>query len=235
MEDKHVLMFSGGLDSYLLLLTLLDNGITPTLVYSSHGSRNNEEQLYLARKLARKHNLSLKIDYTLDLKKWERSDAYIPNRNGLLAMVGALYGNRIYFAIMDGEQSYDDCKQETFKALSLALTMLSGSPIIVDSPFFNLTKSEVIQRLDPKHLPSLTDTYSCHRGGMKHCGHCTACFRRWVAFELNGISDVWEVHPARTGLAEGYHRLVTSGKSGYGEKRDNETIRAFEQVGVRYD
>jgi 7-cyano-7-deazaguanine synthase in queuosine biosynthesis len=181
-ENNHVLMFSGGLDSYLALLSLLDNGIDPKLVYVEHGSRNNDGQLSQAKKLAEKHGKELIIDRSLSLGHLEEASAFIPNRNGFLAYIGALYGDNIWFAIMDGEQTYTDCRQDTFMAVSMSLTLLSGRAVVVDSPFWNLTKAEVIAKLDPKWWPELTDTYSCHKGGEIHCGECTACFRRWVAF-----------------------------------------------------
>lgn len=225
-EPQFVLMFSGGLDSYLALLTLLDNGIDPKLVYVEHGSRNNDEQLYQAKKLAKKHGKELIIDRTLSLGNLEQENAFIPNRNGLLAFIGALYGDFIYFAIMDGEQTYEDCRQDTFMALSVALTKLGGRPVVVDSPFWEKTKAEVIRDLDPKNYRLLKDTYSCHRGGEKHCGHCSACFRRFVAFEVNHIEDKWEVDPWTTGLAEEYYEKAQEGY--YGGKRDDEIIEALE-------
>lgn len=221
-------MFSGGLDSYLALLTLLDNGITPKLVYSAHGSKNHFEQLHYARVLARKHGLEVIVNDTLNLGSWEEENAFIPNRNGFLAFVGALYGDTIHFAIMDGEQTYTDCRQDTFLALSISLTKLSGKPVTVGSPFWDLTKAEVISRLSPKYLPFLTSTYSCHNGTTEHCGYCSACFRRWVAFELNNLSDVWKIHPSRTGLAEQYY--FKAKENHYG-KRDKEILDALEKVG----
>lgn len=231
-SKSYVLMFSGGLDSYLALLTLLDNGITPKLVYSAHGSKNHFEQIHYAKVLARKHELDLIVDDTLNLGKWEQESAFIPNRNGFLAYIGALYGDYIYFAIMDGEQTYDDCKQDTFLAISLSLSHLSGRPVVVDSPFWNLTKTEVIERLDSKWYPYLLETYSCHNGGVLHCGYCSACLRRWVSFELNKIEQDWEVQPWTTGLAEEYYHKAKAGHYG---KRDEELLKAFKVAGADFD
>lgn len=226
IEPQFVLMFSGGLDSYLALLTLLDNDIDPKLVYVEHGSKNNDEQLYQAKQLARKHGKELVIDRTLSLGKWEEENAFIPNRNGFLAFIGALYGEYIYFAIMDGEQTYTDCRKDTFLSLSMSLTKLSGRPTVVDSPFWDKTKAEVIAALDPKYYDNLLDTWSCHKGMRSvHCGRCSACFRRFVAFELNGIQEEWEVKPWKTGLAEEYHLKAQDGF--YGGKRDDEIIEAL--------
>lgn len=160
------------------------------------------------------------------MDKWEQDNAFIPNRNGFLAHVGALYGDYIYFAIMDGEQTYTDCRQDTFMALSVSLTKLSGKPTVVDSPFWEKTKAEVIADLDPKYYPNLLDTWSCHKGTRTvHCGHCSACFRRFVAFELNGIEEEWEVDPRQTKLSDDYYEKAKFGN--YGGKRDDEIIEAL--------
>ena len=226
-EPKFVLMFSGGLDSYLALLTLLDNGIDPILVYAEHGSQNNYEQLYQAKTLAKKHKKELIVDRTLSLGQWEEENAFIPNRNGFLAYIGALYGDFIYFAIMDGEQTYTDCRPDTFMALSVSLTKLSGRPVVVDSPFWELTKAEVIANLDPIHHKNLLHTWSCHRGlRTKHCGNCSACFRRFVSFGVNGIEEEWEVEPWKTGLADDYFNKAAVGF--YEGKRDEEILKALE-------
>ena len=231
--EQHVLMFSGGLDSYLAYLTLLDNGIKPKLVYVDHGSKNNFAQRDKAIILAKLHNEELIIDHSLNLHHWEEESAFIPNRNGFLAMIGALYGNRIWFAIMDGEQSYNDCRQDTFLATSLALTKLSGTPVTVDSPFWELTKAEVIERLEKVHYFNIMKhTYSCHAGGTKHCGVCSACFRRFVAFQVNGLEEEWKVNPWQTGTAETYYESARQGKYG---KRDKEILTALEQRGFTYD
>lgn len=229
MKDKeHVLMFSGGLDSLLALLTLLDNGIKPKLVYVCHNSKNDLQQLIRAQQTASFLQLELIQDHSITgLGRWEQDNAFIPMRNGFLAMVGALYGNRIWFAIMDGEQTYDDCKQSTFGAMSIALTLLNGREIIVDSPFWDLTKNEVIQQLEPRWKNTLKLSYSCHNGTRRHCGKCSACFRRFVAFELNGIVENWETHPAETELAKEYYEKAKNGH--YGGKRDKEILEVLER------
>jgi 7-cyano-7-deazaguanine synthase len=226
--DSHVLMFSGGLDSYLALLTLLDNGINPKLVYVQHGSKNDEEQLKQAKRLAVLHGKELIVDGSLSLGGWERENAFIPNRNGFLAFVGALYGNRIWFAIMDGEQTYDDCKQDTFLAISLSLSKLSGTPVTVDSPFWHLTKAEVIKRLSREFQIKLPLTYSCHKGTDKHCGECSACFRRAVAFQLNNIKEEYITNPFSTELAKSYFAKAEAGHYG---KRDDEILKVAREVG----
>ena len=35
-------------------------------------------------------------------------------------------------------------------------------------------------------------TYSCYKGGEKHCGKCGTCIERKEAFELAGINDPTE-------------------------------------------
>jgi 7-cyano-7-deazaguanine synthase in queuosine biosynthesis len=232
-EHKHVLMFSGGLDSYLAYLALKDNGIEPTLVYAGLGHRYERDEFWAALALANFHGEELIHTKALQLGGWEEDNAYIPMRNGFLGMAGALYGDRIWMAIMDGEQTYDDCKKGTFTALSLAISALSGKPVIVDSPFWDKTKAEVIASLNPHHYKLLLRTTSCHRAERvpgSQCGRCNACFRRWVAFAVNGIEDKFLSNPWEGSTADNYLWKVRQGDS-YGGKRDEEIRQAFREVG----
>lgn len=232
-KEQHVLMFSGGLDSYLALLVLLDKGIKPKLVYSRHRSKNDDRQLRQVKRLANLHKLELEVDNTLNLQQWEDEEtAFIPNRNGFLAFVGSLYGNRVWFAIMDGEQQYTDCRRDTFLTLSLALTKLKGEMVVVDSPFWNLTKAEVIDSLHENNKVKILNTYSCHKGGQEHCGSCSACFRRAVAFAVNNLKDEFKENPFKTKLAEEYKKKAEKGHYG---KRDEEILLAFKKAGELYD
>lgn len=231
--SQDVLMFSGGLDSYLAYLTLKQNGIHPLLVYADIGHRYRVEEMEAAAALAGRHGEVIHKSNVLNLGMYESLDAFIPNRNGFLAMVGALYGDKIWMAIMEGEQSYDDCKKDTFFAMSLALTNMSGRSTVVDSPFWNYTKAEVIKELKPGYRDSLRATRSCHNmhlhGGL-HCGRCGACFRRWVAFSVNNIKENYVHTPYEGPLAEEYKAKV-SDDSVYGVRRSVEIREAFRKVG----
>lgn len=231
MMEKHVLMFSGGLDSYLAYLFLLDNGISPIVVYCAMGHSYQEEEIRAVKKLQEFHpDMDLYIDTTLSgLGEWEQEGAFIPNRNAFLALAGSLYGRKIWFGIMDGEQSFPDCKQDTFLYLSILATKLQGFPVIVDSPFWDLTKAEVINRLNPDYYSNLLHTTSCYHGN--NCGNCKACFRRWVAFELNDIQDSFKVNPWETELAAEY--LEKAKKKEYGNKRSKEIIKALRKKGIK--
>jgi 7-cyano-7-deazaguanine synthase in queuosine biosynthesis len=232
-QDKHVLMFSGGLDSYLAYLVLRDNDIDPQLVYANLGHRYMETEWAAAQALAISHGKDLFTDNALRLGGREEENAFIPNRNGFLAMIGAFYGNHIWMAIMDGEQSYHDCKEGTFVAMSMALTALSGKSTLVDSPFWDKTKTEVIRALDPKYYGLLTKTRSCHHQHLfqgEHCGECPACFRRWVAFSLNGIKDKYVHLPWSSAVAAAYYRKASKGE--YGPKRSQEILDALAREGI---
>jgi 7-cyano-7-deazaguanine synthase in queuosine biosynthesis len=40
-----------------------------------------------------------------------------------------------------------------------------------------------------KHGTPFGDTWSCYKGGVRHCGRCGTCVERREAFHLAGISD----------------------------------------------
>ncbi len=56
------------------------------------------------------------------------------------------------------------------------------------APYTDISKTDIVRRglqagVDYSH------TYSCYKGGEKHCGRCGTCVERREAFALAGIED----------------------------------------------
>ncbi len=63
--------------------------------------------------------------------------------------------------------------------------------IDIIAPFTNLRKDE-IAKIGGTLGIDYTDTYSCYKGGEKHCGRCGTCVERKEAFRLAGLEDPTE-------------------------------------------
>jgi 7-cyano-7-deazaguanine synthase in queuosine biosynthesis len=178
-------MFSGGLDSLIAWYYLGK----PKVVHVSLGHRYAASELVTVTSLAKQLDMDLVIDKRLSLGDYEAPDAYIPMRNLFLAMIGALYGDRVYMVFQYGEQSIPDRSPAFLEKATEMLSFLNGRKIIVDSTFLTMTKADMIKwylneyKGDPSILSRTFSCYSDHL--MMPCGACAACFRRWVAFELN--------------------------------------------------
>lgn len=235
MGVRQVLLFSGGLDSYIAYQFIKrETQEEPYLLYVPLSHRYEAQELEAIGKLMAKGYIpSVKHDYSLYLKQWEQADAFIPMRNSLLAHVAARYGELIWLTVQKGETNTPDRSPQFFDELSNLLTFMNQKHITVTSPFFEMTKVQMVDWYRSKELDldALRMTSSCYSPvkGIG-CGTCPSCFRRWVSLELNGIGEKYAKPPWKSKLAEQY---LVKGKAGfYGTDRDEEIIRALRKKGV---
>jgi 7-cyano-7-deazaguanine synthase len=58
-------------------------------------------------------------------------------------------------------------------------------------PFIRWTKAQIVERGDQLGVP-YEQTWSCYKGGEKHCGKCGTCVERIEAFQLACVKDPTE-------------------------------------------
>lgn len=238
-----MLLYSGGLDSFCAWRLLREgfarehwraggflNGERGPLaaLYVRLGHRYEAQELAaICRLQDRLPSLAGNL-FTRDapMGDYEAPDAFIPQRNVLLATVAAQDADVIYLGALRGESSRD--KSGRFlRDTSRLLSYTHGERIVVAAPFRHLTK----RRLFALYLRAFPDEYaanatwretrSCygaeHLPGLAGCGACMACFRRWVAVSGNGLrerysSNPWEwapVQPTRAHVRAWLVRLLS--------------------------
>lgn len=209
--EKVAVLFSGGLDSAVLLGNLVNQGKIVFPLYLRTGLRWEKVELYWVKrflKAVRQPNLQplsvldLPVQdvygthWSLGQKKvpgYESPDeeVYLPGRNLLLFSKTSLFcaANKIpclTIGLLKGNPFADSAPRFLLafeKAASLALEY----PLKIWSPFRFLEKKEVIQlgRCLPLEL-----TLSClNPTPKKHCGNCNKCAERQNAFARANISD----------------------------------------------
>lgn len=195
---KTVLLFSGGLDS-LTIAKVLEPDVLLHAPMNSPFTLNEREAvdgLLLGGHISR--DAYVDASGVFDLSRFDnRHDRIVPNRNAYLAMLGSHYGENIVLGVVAGEARSTDKDEEFCCRMEDLLNHIWKQPakwcephtFNVEIPFVNVTKTELVRRYlvkggDPQ---GLLISYSCYNGGLGHCGHCTACFRKWVALELNRI------------------------------------------------
>ncbi len=86
---------------------------------------------------------------------------------------------------------YPDCREDFVIPFSRAMQMGNEPPVIVEGPFLHVSKTDIVRTgYDlgaPFHL-----TWSCYKGGEKHCSKCGTCVERREAFSLAGVTDPTE-------------------------------------------
>ncbi len=61
----------------------------------------------------------------------------------------------------------------------------------IDAPYTGISKSD-IARIGKRLGLDYSTTYSCYKGGEKHCGKCGTCVERKEALRDAGIEDTTE-------------------------------------------
>lgn len=118
-------------------------------------------------------------------------DGHVPHRNlGLLTQVAACTNaDTLYLGSVRGESSPDKSRRFLIAA-SRALSASENEPVIVKAPLRKHTKAWHLQEhlsKWPEDYGVLIHTRSCY-AAQGRCGECMACFRRWVAFTLAGMT-----------------------------------------------
>lgn len=229
-----VLLYSGGMDSYIAYHYLKAQGKNPACLYVDLGHRYSmREQGALTQTSMRMPGAKFFVEHSVNLGNFEAPDAFIPLRNSFLAHVGSLYADNVHLVVQKGEMNIPDRSEAFFKSTSEYLTQLHGKPITVSTPFSTMTKVDMVKWYIEAGLPlqGLLDTTSCYSGFVYPCGKCGACFRRWVALSLNGIEEYYTEDPWDTDLAKSY---LEKGQAGfYGSGRDEEILEALARKGVK--
>ena len=67
---------------------------------------------------------------------------------------------------------------------------LCGSPT-PNAPYTDITKTDIAKRGSALGI-DYSETWSCYKGGEKHCGKCGTCVERKEALRDAGITDTTE-------------------------------------------
>jgi 7-cyano-7-deazaguanine synthase len=182
-RHESILLCTSGIDSYIAWHFLGK----PQTLYFDLGTRYTEkERIAIRAKIP-----DTIIDASLSL--WSREEpntAFIPFRNLLLATQAASYSDTIYIiGVQDDKVS--DKTPLAFETMSYVLSQISGRHIVILSPFWEMSKAEVVKwyleniTSDPTELISGVSCYS--NDDENYCGACPSCFRKWCALRDNGI------------------------------------------------
>jgi len=98
-----------------------------------------------------------------------------------------LVNNQEIFVNIDSIRKCD-CRPEFVKAMNGAMQAGTYEGVQLAAPYTNLTKADLVRRgarlgIDYGH------TYSCYRGGERHCGTCGTCTERKESFREAGVPD----------------------------------------------
>ncbi len=128
-------------------------------------------------------------------------NTFVPGRNLLFFTFAAALAYRRGASVLVGGMcetdysGYPDCRDNTLKALQVALSLGLDAPMVVETPLMWLSKAQtwaLTQALGGDVLTTLVveHTHTCYLGerGLRHawghgCRHCPACQLRRTGFE----------------------------------------------------
>ena len=144
---------------------------------------------------------SLTRDMAFKMEEGGLPNTFVPGRNLLfLTLAAALAYRRNLEVIVTGVcetdfSGYPDCRDDTMKAMQLALSLGMDKRFLIETPLMWIDKAQtwqLAQQLGGQPLVDLIveDTHTCYLGDRVHrhawgygCGECPACVLRARGFE----------------------------------------------------
>jgi 7-cyano-7-deazaguanine synthase len=211
---KTILIYSGGMDSTVLLYHLLNEGYTVKALSVDYGQRHKKE-IECARLITQRLNVEhLVADLTgitsllggssltsadIDVPEGHYAEdnmkaTVVPNRNMIMLSVATGWAistkcDSVSYAAHSGDHAiYPDCREEFAQAVDQAIQLADWHKVVLNRPFVTLTKADIVALGSKLGVP-FEDTWSCYKGGDLHCGRCGTCVERREAFHLAGVED----------------------------------------------
>ncbi len=198
---KALLIYSGGLDSTTLLYEYRDS--IDLAVTFDYGSKHNAREIECARENCRRLGIRQLVIPLGFIGQYFKSDlllsggeipegnyaddnmksTVVPFRNGIMLAVAAGLAesydlDTVLLANHGGDHAiYPDCRPEFIEAFDRAAEAGTYNGVRIVSPYCNLTKRDIALRGKGLGI-DYSRTWSCYKGGEKHCGRCGTCTER---------------------------------------------------------
>lgn len=213
MNDKAVVIYSGGMDSYTLLHQVRNEGLEPLPLTFNYGQRHVRE-IDVAAKVCQQLGLSHQIidlrailplisgsslTDAIDIPEGHYADdnmksTVVPNRNMILLSLAIGYAvsqgaSAVYYGAHGGDHAiYPDCRPEFVSRMNAVAAVANYEAVAVHAPYLHWDKGQILAAglamgLDYRH------SWTCYNGRERACGKCGSCVERLEAFARHGISD----------------------------------------------
>lgn len=209
MKDS-VIVLSGGMDSTTLLHEY-KNRIALAVTFD-YGSKHNAREIECARINCRMldiEHLVIPLEFMgryfksslliggEDIPEGHYEDenmksTVVPFRNGIMLSIAAGLAEsrglrKVMLANHGGDHAiYPDCRPGFVEAMSKAIQEGTYEGVTIFAPYTNITKSDIARKGKSLGV-DYSLTYSCYKGGERHCGKCGTCVERLEAMRDAGI------------------------------------------------
>lgn len=204
---KTVAIVSGGMDSVAMLYEFADT-ISHVMNFV-YGSKHNEKETQFAELHAKrlgKEFIRVNLEFVEHLFKSDllKSGGDIPEghyedesmrrtvvpfRNGIMLSIAGGFAESIgcdsvMIANHFGDHAiYPDCREAFIVSMNKALKNGTYGLGGIIAPYCGISKRDLALRTHTIHNVPFHETWSCYKGGEKHCGRCGTCVERKEALE----------------------------------------------------
>lgn len=211
MKDS-VIVVSGGVDSITMLYEYRER--IALGVSFDYGSNHNARELPFAEMYCKRlgiPHIVIPLDF---MPKYFKSSllqgaeaipegnyddsnmqsTVVPFRNGIMLSIAAGIAEShglsyVMLANHAGDHTiYPDCRPQFVDAMSAAIEAGTYVGVKVLAPYTQITKTDIVRRGAALGI-DYSQTWSCYKGGEKHCGKCGTCRERIEAFHDAGVVD----------------------------------------------
>ena len=121
----------------------------------------------------------------------------VPFRNGIMLSIACGIAEsrglkKVMMANHFGDHAiYPDCRADFVSSMSEAMERGTYEHIRIEAPYTGISKTDIARRGLVLGI-DYAETWSCYKGGDKHCGRCGTCIERKEALRDAGIDDPTE-------------------------------------------
>ncbi|MDM9625833.1 7-cyano-7-deazaguanine synthase QueC [Rhizobium sp. S152] len=215
---KTIVICSGGLDSVSLAHRIAAEQQLIGLLSFDYGQRHRKELDYAAACAIRlgvphqiidirpigSHLTGSALTDDIDVPDGHYAEetmksTVVPNRNAIMlaiafGLAAAQKADAVAVAVHGGDHFiYPDCRPGFIDAFQVMQdAALDGyASVRLQAPYVNVSKADIVTDGE-KHGTPFAETWSCYKGGARHCGRCGTCVERREAFHLAGVTDPTE-------------------------------------------
>lgn len=212
--DEVVVIHSGGMDSTVMLYHLRAESYQVAALSVNYGQRHRREldsanivcslmkvphELVDLTGVTRLLEGSALTDVTVEVPEGHYEEesmkaTVVANRNMLMLSTAICWAisrkaRFVAYGAHGGDHAiYPDCRPDFVDAMNRAAHLADWHSVGVMSPFIRITKADIVRRGKELDVP-FELTWSCYKGGARHCGRCGTCVERATAFAEAGVID----------------------------------------------
>ena len=212
-----VVLLSGGMDSVTALYHAASEHKAVATISFDYGSKHNAKEIPFAawhsERLGVQHevvNLGF-VDRLFEsnllksggkipdghYEEESMKQTVVPFRNGIMLSIAAGFAESIkatgvVIAAHAGDHAiYPDCREDFMAPMAQAIQAGTYAEVEILRPFIGMDKAGIAARGHSLGV-DFSKTWSCYKGGDRHCGTCGTCVERIEAFSDAGLEDVTE-------------------------------------------